>query len=170
MSDYKSFETSRLILRPTVEEDSNFIYQLLNSPKWLANIGDRKVFSDVDAKRYICAKMLPQLQQFGYSNYTVIRKKDGAKIGVCGLYNRNGIEGVDIGFAFLPEFEKKGYAFESASELKRAAIEEFGIKDLKAITNKNNRDSQKLLEKLGLRYKCKVVLPDEREELLLYSV
>lgn len=170
MSDYRSFETSRLILRPTSEEDSHFIYQLLNTPKWLANIGGRSVFSEGDAKRYIRAKMLPQLQKFGYSNYTVIRKVDGAKIGVCGLYNRKGIEGTDIGFAFLPEFEKQGYAFESASELKRAAVEEFGIIDLKAITNKNNQESQKLLEKLGLSYSNKVVLPDEVEELLLYSI
>lgn len=46
---------------------------------------------------------------------TVIRKLDNVKIGTCGLYDREGIDGVDIGFAFLPEYEKKGFAFENAN-------------------------------------------------------
>ncbi|WP_410488987.1 GNAT family N-acetyltransferase [Arenibacter sp. 6A1] len=32
---YKSFETERLLLKPTTEEDADFIYELFNSPKWL---------------------------------------------------------------------------------------------------------------------------------------
>jgi len=48
-------------------------------------------------------------------------------LGVCGLYDRAGIEGIDIGFALLPAYKNKGYAFELANEIKRAGIEVFGI-------------------------------------------
>lgn len=34
---------------------------------------------------------------------------------MCGLVKRETLDDVDIGFAFLPEFEGKGYAFESSS-------------------------------------------------------
>jgi len=80
-------------------------------------------------------------------------------LGTCGLYDRAGIEGIDIGFAFLPAYENKGYAFESANEIKRAGIEVFGISSISAITTKDNVASQKLLEKLGLKFSLMMQLP-----------
>jgi len=111
VSVYKEFETERLIIKPTSEKDGEFIFELLNTPKWIEFIGDRNVKSVEDAKEYIQNKMTSQLERLGYSNYTLIKKPDGVKIGTCGLYDREGLEGIDIGFAFLPEYEKKGYAY-----------------------------------------------------------
>ena len=50
---YKSFETERLIIRPTTESDSEFIFKLLNTPKWLKYIGDRNIKTVENAKEYI---------------------------------------------------------------------------------------------------------------------
>ena len=166
---YKSFETERLILKPTTVLDAFFIYELLNTPKWIKHIGDRNIKSVDDATNYIKNKMTPQLEKLGYSNYTVIRKLDGAKIGSCGLYDRDGLDGIDIGFAFLPQFEKKGYAFESANKLKEVAIKEFEISCIKGITTKENIASQKLLLKLGLKFERMIRIPNDEEELLLYK-
>lgn len=170
MSQYRSFETERLLLRPTSEVDAPFIFELLNTPSWLRHIGDRNVKSVEDASKYISDRMLPQLEKLGYSNYTVIRKSDQTILGVCGLYDREGLEGIDIGFAFLPEHEGKGYAFEAAKEVKRVGIEEFGITQIRAITAKENMASQKLLEKLGLKFIKLVQLPNDPEELMLYEL
>lgn len=170
MARYKSFETERLILKPTSLEDAEFIFELLNTPKWLQYIGDRKVKTVNDAKEYIEKKVLPQMERLGYGNYTLIRKSDKAKIGTCGLYDREGLEGVDIGFAFLPQYEKMGYAFEAASRVKQAALEEFGIPGIKAITVKENSSSQKLLEKLGLKFVKMVRIPNDEAELMLYEL
>jgi len=114
--------------------------------------------------------MLPQLENLGYSNYTLIRKIDKVKIGTCGLYDREGLEGIDIGFAFLPEYEKKGYAFEAADKIKDIAFNEFEITMISAITAKDNFSSQKLLEKLGLELTGTTKLPNENEELLVYKI
>ena len=167
---YKSFETERLILRPTAEVDSSFIFELLNTPKWIKNIGNRNVNSIEDAEIYIKNKMLPQLEKLGYSNYTVIRKSDGTKIGTCGLYNREGIDGIDIGYAFLPQYERKGYAFESVSKLKEVAISDFKISHISAITDRENKASQNLLERLGFKFEKIVQLPNDNEELLLFKL
>lgn len=168
--NFRSFETERLIIRPTLPEDGEFIYRLLNTPKWIKYIGNRKVHSIEDGRKYVLNKMIPQLKRLGFSNYTVIKKEDGQKIGTCGLYDREGLEGVDIGFAFLPEFEKKGFAYEASFCLKKAAFEEFGLDRINAITLKTNLDSQKLLERLGFRFKEMITLPGENEELMLYSI
>jgi len=109
----QKLETKRLILVPTSKADGAFIFELMNSPKWIAYIGDRNIKTIADAEQYIAEKITPQHQDLGYGNYTVIIKSTNTKIGSCGLYNRAGLEGVDLGFAFLPEFEKQGFAYAS---------------------------------------------------------
>ncbi len=170
MKKYQTFETERLLLRPSNDEDAPFILELLNIPKWLKYIGDRNVKSLEDAQKYINNRIKPQFARLSYGNYTVIRKSDGAKIGSCGLYDREGLSGVDIGFGFLPEYEKKGYALESALKIKDMAINVFKLGQISAITNKENIASQKLLKKLGLRYIKVVKLPDSDEELMLFQL
>lgn len=169
MKHYKSFETQRLLLKPTDKNDAMFILELLNTPKWLKYIGDRNVSSSEDAKKYIAEKITPQFERLGFGNYTVIRKSDNSKIGTCGLYDRGGLEGVDIGFGFLPKYERNGYALESALKVKELAINSFNLKQINAITNIDNVSSQKLLEKLRLRYIKIIKLPGSDEELQFYQ-
>jgi len=167
--EFETFETERLLIRPVVEEDADFVLELLNSPKFLELIGDREVRTPEQAREYIRRKMLPQLYRLGFGNYAVVRKADGMLLGTCGLHDREGLEGVDIGFAFLPQHERQGYALESALRLKQAALEDFNIKQILGITSKANLPSQKLLEKLGLKFERMIILPREEEEILLYK-
>ena len=169
MDSLKSFETQRLFIRPTTIEDAPFILELMNSPKWLQFIGDRGIKSLENAQEYIDTKMIPQLKERGYSNYTVIRKMDSIKIGSCGLYDREGVNGIDLGFAFLPDYERKGFAFEATQRLQRAAHESFALTNLNAITTKDNLASQKLLEKLQFILIDTVALPHNVEVFLLYN-
>lgn len=166
----KLIETERLLLKPTQTDDAEFVLELLNTPKWKQFIGDRNVNVLDDAVKYIEEKMLPQYERLGYANYTVIRKSDNTKLGSCGLYDREGLEGIDIGFAFLPQFEGKGYAFESANKLMEVAFSEFGITSISGITIEENMASRKLLEKLGLKFVSYKNIPGDDEELMLYKI
>ena len=168
---YKTFETDRLKMRPvSAELDAAFIFELLNSPKWLINIGDRNIKSIDDAAAYINSKMTPQLEKLGYGNYVVIRKEDGIKIGTCGLYDREGVTGIDIGFAFLPQYEKKGYAYESTSELLAVAINFFEISQISGIAIKENIASQNLLKRLGFEFNKIIKIPNDEAELMLFEL
>lgn len=164
------FETERLILKPTGVEDAEFIFQLVNSPKWIQYIGDRNVNSIEEAATYIQNRMLPQLERLGFSNYTLIRKSDQAKMGTCGIYSRDGMQDLDIGFAFLPQFEKQGFAYEAASKLVMEAKQTFHLKSLTAFTTKDNFSSQNLLEKLGMKNAGFIRIPNDDEELVLYKI
>ena len=170
MSHFKTFETERLLLRPTSEKDAELIYLVMNTPKFIRFVGDRKINSIQDAEKYIQAKMLPQLHMLGYSSYSILTKNGGSKIGTCGLYHRDGIDGIDIGFGLLPQYEGMGYAYESAHRLMSAAFFEYELEEIKAITTKENSSSQRLLEKLGLAIIGTTKLPNDHKELLLYQV
>lgn len=127
------------------------------------------MYSEEDARAYIIAKMLPQQERLGFSHYTIFRKEDNAIVGGCGLFDREGLEGIDLGFAFLPQFEDLGYGYEASSELMRAAKEDFNITAIKAITDKENLASQKLLGKLGLSCTGTITLPGDDTELFVYE-
>ncbi len=164
------FETERLVLKPTSTDDAAFIFELMNTPQWITNIGDRNIRSVKDARFYILAKMIPQYQKLGFSNNTVIRKSDNVKIGSCGLYKRDDLDSVDLGFAFLPEFHKKGYAYEAAKKLVEVAFTQHNLTKLKAITIKENTNSQNLLLKLGFTHVGFFKVPNEVEDLLLFEL
>ncbi|MGO4820513.1 MULTISPECIES: GNAT family N-acetyltransferase [unclassified Flavobacterium] len=166
----KTFETERLFLKPTSVEDAPLLLTLLYSPKWLQYIGDRNVRNIEQAEDYITHKMRPQMERLGFGNFTIIRKDDQHKIGSCGLYDREGLEGIDIGFALLPDYEKKGYAFEAVNKLKDLANEHFKLKEISGITSKKNKASQALLMKIGLKYEKDIVLPNETEEIQFYKL
>ena len=168
MNNKPSLKTARLELRPTTEEDAAFILELLNTPTWIQNIGDRQVTTLQAAKQYIQERMLPQVERLGFGNFTLLRIEDGKKVGTCGLYDREGLEGVDIGFALLPAYERMGYAFESAAKLMQLAEHYWNLSMVQGITITTNTASQKLLEKLGLQFIEYIYLPNDEAELMLY--
>lgn len=165
----KIFETERLILQPFTTEDAEFILEMYNTPNFIKYIGDRKLRSVKDAENYITNRFLPQMERLGFGNYLITKKSDGKKIGAVGIFEREGLDVCDIGFNFLPEYERKGYGFEASSILMEAALHDFGLKKISAITLENNIASQKLIEKLGLKYLRTVRLPEDDEELLYYE-
>lgn len=166
----KTYETERLIIKLVDIDDAEFLLKLLNTEKWLKNIGDRNVHNLEDAQEYVREKNLPQIERLGFGNAVVILKSNNEKIGTVGLYDREGIDGVDIGFAFLEEYEGKGYAYEAAKKIMDVGTNEFDIKKVSAITLPENFSSIKLIEKLGLKFKEVVKIPNDTEDLNLYEL
>ena len=161
-------ETERLILLKMSVDDSNFIYELLNGPDWIKYIGNRNINNDDDARNYISNRLLKSYEQYGFGFYLVKEKVSNASIGLCGLIKRDYLEHVDLGFAFLPNYRKNGYAYESSSAIIKYAKEKFGLNTLFAITSLDNTRSINLLEKLGFKFKNKITPPEEKEELNLF--
>ena len=161
-------QTERLILRKYNLGDAAFVFELLNTPAWKANIGDRNIRSIKDAETYIQEKYL-SLYEDGIGSYVIELKGDTVIVGSCGLYQRPNLDHPDIGFALLPQFEKKGYAFEASSALMDYASEHEGVTVVYGITVPKNANSIRLLNKLGLMQKGTVFLENDDTELLLFS-
>lgn len=164
-----TYQTERLILRPMSGEDRDFIFELYNRPKFVQYIGNRNVNTIEDAENYILNRFAPQIERLGFGNYLLITKDTNEKIGAVGIFEREGLDIVDIGYSLLEEFEGKGYAYEAAQKVKSIGMEEFGLPKISAIISKDNLSSQKLIEKLGLKFKKHVTLPGETEELNYYE-
>lgn len=163
-----NIETDRLLLRQYTLNDVPFIYKLMNSEGWLKNIGDRNIKTIADAEAYMQKNYLSSYEKHGFGPYLVSLKEDGTSLGSAGLYKRDSLEHPDVGFAFLPEFANKGYAFEAASAVMEFAATTLGIKTIVGITLETNLSSIKLLKKLGLS-EVGTFTYEDGEELLLFS-
>jgi RimJ/RimL family protein N-acetyltransferase len=159
-----------LHLRQLTESDASFMLSLLNSPGWLEHIGDRGVKTLEAAKAYILNGPAKSFAENGFGTYLVELISGGEAIGICGLIKRPGLDDVDIGFAFLPEYEGKGYAFEAAQAVLAEAVSDLGLKRVVAITTVANSRSIRLLEKLGFRYEKNIRIPGDPEELKRYGL
>jgi RimJ/RimL family protein N-acetyltransferase len=89
-------------------------------------------------------------------------------IGIITFLHRDNQQFPDIGFAMLPKFYNKGYAFEAASKYLEEIANEKKVNKIIAITLPENNKSIRLIEKLGLKYECNYV--DKSEVLNLYSL
>ncbi|MEO7723428.1 MAG: GNAT family N-acetyltransferase [Chthoniobacterales bacterium] len=165
-----TLETTRLRLRPMVEEDAAFLLEVLNEPAFIRNVGDRGVRTVEDAAHYLRERITAQYERFDFGMWLVELSKTGEPVGICGLIKRDNLEEVDLGFSFLERFWSRGYALEAAAAALRAAWEVAKLSRLVAIVAPHNIASVRLLEKLGFLLENKIRLAPEAEELLLFAI
>ena len=162
-------ETSRLEIREFTSSDADFILELLNTPSWLKYIGDRKVYNVDDAVNYLEKGPMKSYTENGFGLYCVVLKDSNISVGMCGLIKRETLEDVDIGFAFLPQYEGKGFASESTNAVLDIA-KKINLKRIVAITLPENDRSIKLLKSVNMNFEKRIRFPDDKEELMLFSI
>ena len=165
----KILETERLLLRQLTTDDAEFILELLNDPSFIRNIGDRNVRTIDDACSYILNGPVASYAKNGFGLYLVVLKETNESIGMCGLIKRDALEDVDIGYALLPRYWSKGYAFEAARATKEYARKVIGLNRIVAIVDPVNAGSIRVLEKIGLHYETMVRLSVDDIDLKLFG-
>ncbi|MFP5114135.1 GNAT family N-acetyltransferase [Bacillaceae bacterium C204] len=167
----KVMKTDRLLLRWLTPDDAVFILELLNDPSWVRFIGDRGIRSIEDARNYIVTGPMEMYSRLGFGLFlTELKDEARTPIGICGLIKRDGLEDVDLGFAFLSRFQAKGYGFEAAAATLGYGSEQLGLKRVVAITSMENVGSARLLKKIGMQFEGMIKLPHDTEELKLFGV
>ncbi|MEQ1553250.1 MAG: GNAT family N-acetyltransferase [Ferruginibacter sp.] len=151
------FTTNRLLIEPLSDNDTDFILELVNTDGWLKFIGSRNINTKTDAVAYI--QKINENQNITY--WTVKLKETKGSIGIITFIKRDYLEYNDIGFAFLPKFSKKGFAFEATQKVLESLIENKKITNILATTIPENSNSIKLLEKLGFNFDKKIDIDKE---------
>ena len=164
----KVIETDRLILRRLSTDDAQFMLELMTDPAWLQFIGNKGVKTVEDARSNILNTHLEMYNKLGFGLY-LTELKEGVPIGICGLIKRDALEDVDLGFAFLPGFRGKGYAYEAAEATIAYGKNVLGLNRLVAITVQGNEASIKLLEKLGFRFEKIIEMSQAVDGLMLFA-
>lgn len=165
----KILETARLILREMTKDDAAFVLDLLNQPSFIRFIGDRNVRDLEQTREYIESRFTKSYNQFNFGMWLVELKETSEPIGMCGFVKRDSLPDADIGFAFLPQFERKGFGFESADSVLKFGRDSLNITRVLAIVSQDNQNSEKLLLKLGFAFERLITMPNDEEKLKLFS-
>jgi RimJ/RimL family protein N-acetyltransferase len=86
----------------------------------------------------------------GHSLYIV--EHAGRAIGMCGLIQREELDGIDLGYAFLPESQGQGFACEAGQAVLEYANKQLGMRRILAIVSPGNDKSISVLQKLGFSF------------------
>jgi [ribosomal protein S5]-alanine N-acetyltransferase len=160
-------ETDRLLIRKAQLGDAVFFHSLMNSKPWLVYIGDRNIKSVSNATDYIQNNLINNYKKLGYGLYVVCLKKDDTCVGISGFLKRDYLDFPDLGFAFLPEYMRQGYGYESSVALLDYGFKKFQFDVVQAITISQNKTSCDLLTKLGMKHVS--TIQPHQDVLLVYQ-
>ena len=162
--------TPRLELRWLTPADAGLLLAVWNDPAFVRHVGDRGVRTVDAAAEAMAAGPLAMYRDYGYGPYRVALRESGEAIGMCGLFRRPALDDPDIGFALLPAYCGKGYAFEAAQAVLKHARNRLGLGRLTAIVSPGNATSIRLIEKLGLRFERPIRMPGDETDVSLYGI
>ena len=160
--------TPRLRLRRLQHDDDGFVVRLLNTPGFLAHIGDRGVRTAADARRWLDDGPLASYDIHGFGLFMVELRHGSTPVGICGPLRRDGLPAADLGYALLPEHCGRGYAVEAGAAVLELAGTAWRMDTLLAIVATGNPASVSVLQRLGFRAAGQVRLAPGAEPLDLF--
>jgi RimJ/RimL family protein N-acetyltransferase len=103
----------------------------------------------------------------GYGLWLLIAA-DGAFVGDCGLTPQvvDDVTELEVGYHVLPALQNRGYATEAAAAARDFARTVVGATRLIAIIHPDNRPSQRVAEKIGLRPEKRAVVHGGRNAVI----
>jgi len=153
--------TERLRLRAFTPADADFVLALVNDPDWHRNINDPGVRDRDQALAWMETRLFEPQRRLGHGFWAVERLADGELLGLCGLFKRDSLPEVDVGYALLPAHRGQGYAREAAAGCLRHGAEVLGFQRILAITAPDNEPSARVLLQIGMQDLGRQELPGD---------
>ena len=146
-------ETDRLVLKPILEDDADFIYQNVKEyeiARWLVNLP--YPYPKDGAIKYI--RETTELMKKGLSYELPIRlRSTGELIGVMAVLNvdkKN--KNAELGYWIAKKEWNKGYAVEAGQKVLEFGFNILNLERMYAKCVFENNASRKVMEKIGMKY------------------
>lgn len=146
----KGFPTERLRLRGWRAEDAPPLAAMNSDAEVMRYIGSGVRTYEVALSQ---ARELIATEPRGPLGFWAIEERaDGAFHGCAGMIYLDGSEEIEIAYRLARASWGRGIATEAARRLVDHGFADLGLDRIVAVTSEENLRSQKVLEKLGLRY------------------
>jgi len=142
-------ETARLALRRFTPDDLDTLVRLHADPVVTRYLGGVKDRATTEAQ--MRTRILEYYDQHpGLSVWATIERASGQVAGFHVLNHIQGETDLQVGYALFTEFWGRGYATEMTVALLRHGYATLGLRQVNAITDRDNVASQRVLLKAGL--------------------
>ncbi|TSJ43387.1 GNAT family N-acetyltransferase [Mucilaginibacter corticis] len=150
-------ETERLIIRELLPTDDSAMFELDADPEVHRYLGNSPV-KTIEESREIIAMVRQQYLDNGIGRWAMVEKASGNFMGWTGFKLirdtiNNHTDFYDLGYRIIRKYWGKGYATESAIACRDYWFKQFDQPTLYAMTNVENKNSKKVLGKVG--FVCK---------------
>src|SRR5215213_5442983 len=144
-------ETERLRLRGFRPEDLDALCQVFGDPEVMKYISGGKPRTR-EATEEGLLRSIEGWGKRGFGLWAVEEKATGRVVGYCGLIHLDDTPEIEVAYGLAKAAWGRGFAVEAA----RAALEfgfgELNLERIVAVVNPLNVASQRVLEKLGMKY------------------
>lgn len=165
----KILETDRLILSLQTYADTENLVNLNSDPDVVRYTGDVTLANALEARKLLEEKVFPQWQTHKMGRFSVTLK-DGTYLGWCGLKYHPETDEVDLGYRFMKKYWGKGYATESSRSCLDYGFKTLGLKRIIAKAMPDNKDSIKVMIKLGMNFRGYQHDPTDPHPFVLYEL
>ncbi|HEY7347846.1 MAG TPA: GNAT family N-acetyltransferase [Ktedonobacterales bacterium] len=140
-------ETARLSLRRPTEDDIPVLSGLWRDERVQQYLG--RVLTQEAAEERV-ARLLQSWDEQNFGLWAVYERNANIAIGLCGLSPLE--EVVELSYKFAPDFWGRGYATEAATASLDEGFRRLALERIVGMTQSANTGSQRVLEKLGMRF------------------
>ncbi len=155
------FETDRLILRTLKSTDVDAVMKFWGDAevmKYCGGAGTRE--RELKAIEFYITLQ----NQKGFSPYIVTLKENNEVIGACGFNPTKNDNEIELIYHFAKKYWGKGYATEASRACVNYACSNLKINKIIASIDPKNKNSRKILEKIGFEYKHMRWFKDTKQE------
>lgn len=158
---WEIFKTERCIVRETIVEDVDSLYEIYKEPAITEYMED--LYKDRDEEiAYIKDYRRRMYGFYGYGIWSILNRQDGKVIGRAGISWREEFDVPELGFVIGVPWQKQGYAYEVCSAILNYAWKDIGFKQIQALVMEHNEKSAALCRKLGFEDNGITVLENVR--------
>jgi RimJ/RimL family protein N-acetyltransferase len=143
--------TPRLLLRAFTEEDLVPLHRILGERDVLRYFPKTDPLSR-DRVQKMIVRLLTHWEERGYGLWAVVSRSTGELMGRSGLQYLTETEEVEVDFILDQAFWGRGLATEAGQASLQYGFESVGVGSVVGIVHPENIASQRVLEKLGMRF------------------
>jgi RimJ/RimL family protein N-acetyltransferase len=142
-------ETSRLILRPFCEEDTDRMAKLFANPDFMRfSLG---VFTEREQTVAFIEKVMGWDRAPIPSQFAVLPRGQNAIVGYCGFFHHAEVPGeVEIGYRLHPDFWNRGLITEAARAVRDHGFRDWKLSRVISLIHPENTPSRRVAEKNGM--------------------
>ena len=161
-------ETERLILKPVTIADFDLYFEIMSSPLMSQYLPKAAPYNRDEVIEHV-AKRIAHWER-GFGSFIVYSKADpSVKLGYAAVETSPNPQCCDIRYGFIEKAQGKGYGFEAAKAVLDYTFKLGKHLKIYGVAIKENTPSIKILEKLGMKPDCSVIIYND-EKLVTLSV
>lgn len=144
-------ETERLRLRMFKEDDLEELYLIFGDPQVMKYLPGGQPRTR-EATAIGLTRTIEGFKKRGFGIWAATHKEQGTLLGYCGLVFLDDTPEIELLYGFASKYWGAGYATEAARACLRYGFEQLKFERIVAITRPQNTASQRVLEKIGMRF------------------